>query len=386
MTDLSEMPKGFQLAGVRCGLKNKRNDLGLIISSTPAKIAGVLTTNHVRASCVDHTRQVVHNEVFRGLIVNSGNANCCTGEQGVLDTQEMATLVASRLGCELNEVAVASTGVIGQLIDMSKVRKGVEEAFGKLGPDPKPFKDAILTTDLVEKEAFASLAGGGVMYGVAKGSGMLAPNMATMLAFVMTDADCSGIDLQAVIKRVSARTFDRVSVDSDTSTNDMFLLIANGASKAHVSTEELENALMEVSLSLAKQIAKDGEGATKLITVTVQGSKDPYKIARSIAESPLVKTAMYGCDPNWGRIMMAAGKCGVPIDQNKAVLSLVCSGETHVLYEDGSPAAFDAVHVAAGLKSDQVEIFLDLGPGQAESVYTCDFSYGYIRINSEYHT
>lgn len=380
------IPKGFQLAGVRCGLKNKRNDLGLIIPDGTAQVAGVLTTNQVRASCVDHTRRVVSGGHLRGLIVNSGNANCCTGDQGILDTTEMAALVAKKLQCSAEEIAVASTGVIGQLLDMGKVRKGVEEAFGHLGQDPTPFKDAILTTDLVEKEASFEFGEGAVMYGVAKGSGMLAPNMATMLAFVITDADCSRLDLQAILRRVSAQTFDRVSVDTDTSTNDMFLLISNGASGVHVRTEELEDALTAVALTLAKKIAKDGEGATKLITVTVQGSSDPLRVARSIAESPLVKTAMYGCDPNWGRIMMAAGKCGVSLDQNEAVLSVTCSGETHVLFENGGPAAFDPVHVAASLKSDEVEIFLELGPGNCESVYTCDYSYGYIRINSEYHT
>lgn len=386
MTGDVKLPKGFQLAGVRCGLKNKRNDLGLIICEKQARIAGVLTTNQVRASCVDHTRKVVAGEVFYGLIVNSGNANCCTGDQGVLDTEEMASLVATQMGCKVEEVAVASTGVIGQLLDMGKVRKGFDEAYGKLGTETSPFKDAILTTDLVDKEASVEFAGGALMYGVAKGSGMLAPNMATMLAFVMTDADCSGIDLQAVVKRVASRSFDRVSVDTDTSTNDMFLFISSGASGVKVNAEELADALFEVALSLAKKIAKDGEGATKLITVTVQGSKDPLRVARSIAESPLVKTAMYGCDPNWGRIMMAAGKCGVELDQNAASLTLTCSGESHLLFEGGSPAAFDPVHVAAGLKSDEIEIFLDLGGGTQESVYTCDYSYGYIRINSEYHT
>lgn len=380
------IPKGFQFSGVRCGLKNRRADLGMIVSDRPAKIAGVLTTNQVRAACVDHTRKVIDGGRFKALVVNSGNANCCTGEQGQKDAYTMAAATGQLVGCSPEEAVVASTGVIGQLLDMTKVHKGITDAHMALGTDPKPFMEAILTTDLVEKQAEAELPGGAIVYGVAKGSGMISPNMATMFAFVVTDADCEEIDLQAVISRVTRSTFNRMTIDSDTSTNDMFLVIANGASGVKPSEAELESAVRDVSLSLTKQIAKDGEGASKLIEVVVKGTSDPDTVARSIANSPLVKTAMYGCDPNWGRIMMAAGKCGVPFDPSRAKLTLVTAGETHVLFENGGPAAFDPFHAAASLKSDHVIIDLDLGSGETSTIYTCDFSYGYIRINAEYHT
>ncbi|AIE85482.1 bifunctional ornithine acetyltransferase/N-acetylglutamate synthase [Fimbriimonas ginsengisoli] len=402
-------PKGFRFAGVRCGLKNKRNDLGMIVSDVLAQAAGVFTTNFVRAACVDHSRDVISGGTLRAVVVNSGNANCCTGEQGVRDTQKMSEWAAAALGTEPNEVAVASTGVIGHLLDMAKVERGIREAGTKLGDDPRPYMDAILTTDLVEKWAWTTCVPGeepsvvvdarfnanerpapagpyGVFYGVAKGSGMIAPNMATMLGFVVTDLDASGLDLPAILKRVSDRSFNCMTVDGDTSTNDMLLLLANGASGIRASEAEFEAALEGVCVSLAKQIARDGEGATKLVEIRVQGTSDPIKIARTIGESPLVKTAMFGCDPNWGRILMAAGRAGVPFTTADVSLSLLAGDEEHVLFEDGAPASFDPKRVSSALKSDHVVIDLNLGEGPSAKVYTCDFGYGYVRINAEYHT
>jgi glutamate N-acetyltransferase/amino-acid N-acetyltransferase len=303
----------------------------------------------------------------------------------------MAELTAKALGLDIGEIAVASTGIIGHVLNMSKVEKGIFDASQKLGDDPAPFKDAILTTDLVEKQAFAELPGGARVYGVAKGSGMIAPNMATMLAFMVTDADASHLDLDAILRKAVSVSFNRMTVDTDTSTNDTLLVMANGASGVSVSEEELLAGITKVCVSLAKQVARDGEGATKLIEVVVRGSEDPIRIARSIAESPLVKTAMFGCDPNWGRVMMAAGKTQVQFDVQHAVLKVFASGEEHTLFEDGAPAAFDAKRVSASLKDESVKLVLTLEPDTGEPlaeaiVYTCDLGYGYVRINAEYHT
>ena len=378
-------PKGFSYSGVRCGLKNKRNDIGLVFSDRPAKAAGLFTTNQVRAACVDYSKQAMQKGTLRGVVVNSGNANCCTGEQGERDTTQMANLAAAALGIAPDDLAVGSTGVIGQLLDMAKVEKGITEAATKLGPDPRPFMDAILTTDLVEKQASAPL-GDAIIYGVCKGSGMIAPNMATMLAYITTDADVEDLDLDAVLRRVSDKSFNCMTVDGDTSTNDMVIVLANGASGHNPTEAEFEQALTTVCVSLAKQIARDGEGATKLVEVVVTGTADPKKIARTIAESPLVKTAMFGCDPNWGRVLMAAGRAGIPFAKEDATLTIRANGEDHILFEKGAPGAFDPKRVSTALKSDYVIIDLELGHGEPATVYTCDFGYGYVRINAEYHT
>jgi glutamate N-acetyltransferase/amino-acid N-acetyltransferase len=384
-------------------LKNRRNDVGILLSDRPAQAAGLFTTNEVRAACVDYSRQAIADGSLRAILVNSGNANCCTGEQGLRDTARMAELAATSLDLTAADVAVASTGVIGQLLDMAKVEKGIAESALKLADDPRPFMDAILTTDLVEKYASATVgprvparalesgnaadgARGPTVFGVAKGSGMISPNMATMLAFVATDADVSGLDLDRMWRRACDASFNCMTVDGDTSTNDMAIVLANGASGFKPSEAELEEALTEVCVSLAKQIARDGEGATKLVEVRVTGSQDPKRIARTIADSPLVKTAMFGCDPNWGRIMMAAGRAGVPFRKEEAKLGILANGEEHLLFEFGGPAAFDPKRVSTALKSDHVIIELNLGRGETSRIFTCDLGYGYVRINAEYHT
>jgi glutamate N-acetyltransferase/amino-acid N-acetyltransferase len=382
---MAMIPKGFRFSGTRCGLKNKRNDLGMIVSDQPSTASGVFTTNLVHASCVDYTRDSLANGQLQAIIVNSGNANCCTGLQGERDTARIAELSGEALGISKDLIGVASTGVIGKLLDMAKVEKGVVDASTKLTDDPKPFMDAILTTDLVEKEASASV-GEALVYGVCKGSGMIAPNMATMLGFVVTDAEVDSETLNRVIRKAVEKSFNCLTVDSDTSTNDMVIVMANGASGYKPSEQELQMAIDDVCVSLTKQIAKDGEGATKLVEVSVKGTSNPKQIARTIADSPLVKTAMFGCDPNWGRILAAAGRSGVPFDPNVARLVVIASGEENVLFEDGAPAEFDAKYVSTALKSDVVRIELDLGPGEESTIYSCDFGYGYVRINAEYHT
>jgi glutamate N-acetyltransferase/amino-acid N-acetyltransferase len=394
------VPLGFKFAGVRCGLKNKRNDIGLIVSDRPARCAGVLTSNFVRAACVEHTRGVIASGEMQAIVANSGNANCCTGEQGSRDARRMAELAGAALHLDPGMIAVGSTGVIGHPLNMQKVEKGIAEAGKKLGADPKPFMDAILTTDLVEKWAWRSLedptlyrAGQkppegalGIVFGVAKGSGMMAPNMATMLSYIVSDLDASELDLKAILRRAADRSFNCMTVDGDTSTNDMLLVLCNGASGIRPSEEEFEKVLTDVCVSLAKQVARDGEGATKLVEVRVTGGPDPKRIARTIAESPLVKTAMFGCDPNWGRVLMAAGRCGVPFEVGDVRLSVSASGEDHLLFDQGAPAEFDPARVSAALKTDHVVIDLSLGEGDTAVIYTCDFGYGYVRINAEYHT
>ena len=393
------IPLGFQMSGVRCGLKNKRNDLGLILSDRPARAAGVLTTNVVRAACVDHTRDALRGGALRAVVVNSGNANCCTGPQGARDTLRMAELAAEGLGVDPLQVAVASTGVIGQPLDMVKVERGVRDASTRLGDDARPFMDAILTTDLVEKWAWRalegevatpaspSLSGGrGTLLGLAKGSGMIAPNMATMLGFLVTDLDVEGLDLDRLLRAAADVSFNRMTVDGDTSTNDMLILMANGASGVRATEEAFLGMLVDVCTSLAKQVARDGEGATKLVEVRVTGSPDPTRIARTIADSLLVKTAMFGCDPNWGRVLMAAGRAGVGFDPQEAVLAFVAGGESHVLFDRGAPTTVDPRRVSAAMKTDHLVVELNLGEGPSATVYTCDLSYGYVRINAEYHT
>ncbi len=287
---------------------------------------------------------------------------------------------------------------------MAKVEKGIREASQKLGADARAFMDAILTTDLVEKWAWVNRDNLDVVspqslsqrqhdgvheslvVGFAKGSGMIAPNMATMLGYVITDLDVEGLDLPKILKRVSDASFNCMTVDGDTSTNDMLKLMANGASGIKADEEQFEAALLAVCTSLAKQVARDGEGATKLVEVRVTGSSDPIKVARTIGESPLVKTAMFGCDPNWGRILMAAGRAGVPFTTKDVRLSLLATDEEHVLLVEDAPAYFVANRVSSDLKSDHVIIDLRLGEGPTATVYTCDFGYGYVRINAEYHT
>ncbi|RYG25670.1 bifunctional glutamate N-acetyltransferase/amino-acid acetyltransferase ArgJ [bacterium] len=394
------IPLGFQMAGVRCGLKNKRNDLGLILSDRPAIAAGVVTTNAVRAASVDYTRDVLRSGRLRAVVVNSGNANCCTGVQGVRDTVRMAELAAEGLGVDPREVAVASTGVIGQPLDMTKVEKGIRNASHKMGDDVKAFMDAILTTDLVEKWAWRAVEGEvaspssgtvdpskkGTILGLAKGSGMIAPNMATMLGYIVTDLDVEGLDLDAILRESADVSFNCMTVDGDTSTNDMLVLMANGASGVKVSCETFRAMLDDVCVSLAKQIARDGEGATKLVEVRVTGTENPTKVARTIAESPLVKTAMFGCDPNWGRVLMAAGRSGVALDPQQALLTFIAGGEGHILFERGTPTTIDPRRVSAAMKTDYLVVDLWLGEGPTATVYTCDLSYGYVRINAEYHT
>lgn len=391
-------PLGFKAAATRAGLKSKNLDLMLLVADGPAACAGVFTKNLVAAASVGYSKEIAMIGSARAIFCNAGNANACTGPQGEADNRACAVLTAQALGLQPNQVFVASTGVIGRPMPMAKVASAVPAAAIALqeGEDADAnIAQAIMTTDLRPKQIAVEILSdhwiGPLRIGaVAKGSGMIAPNMATTLGFITTDAQIASPALQRALVSVMNRTFNRVTVDGDTSTNDMVLAMASGAGPANIATDEafqdFEAGLHHVCAYLAKEIAGDGEGATKLVTVKVKGARtdaEADKVARSIAESPLVKTALFGCDPNWGRIMAAAGRSGVIFDPARASAFI---GPVQV-YRGGMGADFDADAAHAYLNRKEVDIVVDLAVGPAEAfIWTCDFSYDYVRINAEYHT
>lgn len=387
-------PSGFRAGAVACGIKKSgKPDLALIASDAPSAFAGVLTTNRVHAACIDINRERLNGGVCQAIIVNSGNANCFTGEAGREDALQMCALTADALGIASGHVAAASTGHIGERLPMGKLRAGIAQLPGVLSAEGGPrAAQAIMTTDLVPKHVAVrvALGGGPVTIGaVAKGSGMIEPNMATMFCFLTTDADVPAGTLQRLLERAVDESFHCLTVDGDTSTNDMVLMLANGASGVALGEGDeprIQAALTLVCQQMAKAIAADGEGATKLIEIRVTGAsskEDARRVGKTIANSPLFKTAMFGCDPNWGRITAAAGRAGVPLDQAKLNLSII--GQQIV--RGGEPVMLSLEDAGNLLKTDFVTIELDLGLGGGEAVvWTCDLSYDYVRINADYHT
>ena len=389
-------PKRFLAAGVRAGIKEQGEDVALIYSEMPASAAGVFTANIVRAAPVLVSQLRVPRATARAVIVNSGNANACTGEQGLQDARAMTAQTARLLEIAEEDVLVASTGVIGKRLPMDRVSAGIEEAVRSLSRDGGPSAArAIMTTDTRPKEASAEVSIGGSKVrigGIAKGAGMICPNVATMLAFITTDAAVAPEMLQAALSNAAERSFNCLTVDGDSSTNDTVIVLANGAAgnprieRRDRDWEELADALEFVSVSLAKQIAKDGEGATKMIEITVRGAKsfqDARQIARTVANSPLVKTAMFGCDANWGRVLAAAGRAGVDFDPSAVSLFF---GTTPVV-RHGEPVDFSQAEMHELLRGSEVNVLLEIGSGPGSAaVWTCDFSYDYVRINAEYHT
>jgi glutamate N-acetyltransferase/amino-acid N-acetyltransferase len=387
------LPLGFRYAAAYAGLRKiKKDDLALIVSDTPAVAAAVFTQNRVVAAPVVLARKNLR--ASRGkasaILVNAGNANCATrtGDQAALATVRAA---AKALGVKPEYILPASTGVIGVEMDDGKVVAALPGLAARL--DASQFDavaGAILTTDLVPKTAFAEIKSGrriALIAGMTKGSGMIQPNMATTLGFVVTDAVISPAALRSALKRAIDRSYNRISVDGDTSTNDTVAVLANGASGVKPSGKAVEAALTSVLESLAQQIARDGEGARKLVTIDVEGAaneKAAAKIARSIANSPLVKTAIAGSDPNWGRILCAAGYAGVAFDPRKADIDMqgvaVCRG--------GLDADFDEVELKHKLDQTDCSIrFAIRGGGKGDArFWTCDFTEGYIRINASYRT
>lgn len=386
-------PKGFHGSGMHCGLKKRKKDLGWLYSDVPCQVAGVFTTNLVQAAPVTYTKALVKKGQVQAIIVNSGNANACTGEQGIQDTATMAQLAGAALKIDPSLVAVASTGVIGQLLPMDTMAQGIAE-LAKEGSG-RDFQQAILTTDTCEKSVVyqGEIAGRKItVAGCGKGSGMIHPNMATMLGFVTTDAAIEQTLLQKLLAELTETTFNQITVDGDTSTNDMVLVLANGQAGnpcIQPNTAEYQafkELLAAVLTTLAKAIAKDGEGATKLIEVVTRGALDDLQarmISKTIVGSPLVKTALFGKDPNWGRILCAIGYSGAELDVNQLTIRL---GEIPV-FTQGVPMIFSQEDMACYLENPELVIQVDLGEGTGQGrAWGCDLTYDYVKINALYHT
>ncbi|MDP4156392.1 MAG: bifunctional ornithine acetyltransferase/N-acetylglutamate synthase [Bacillota bacterium] len=391
------LAKGFKAGGIYCGLKKSGNlDLGYIVSEVPATAAGVYTTNVFQAAPLLVTQESISKEKkLQAIIVNSGNANSCTGDQGVKDAYEMQKEFASELGIKEHYVAVTSTGVIGEKLPMDKVLSGIKQILKEENEAVGKFQTAILTTDLAPKNIGVQIKVDGKIIsigGAAKGSGMIHPNMATMLGFVTTDANIEQDSLLAALKEVTNQTFNMITVDGDTSTNDMVLVMANGMAGNNTLTIEhpewniFVNGLKLVCQELAKKIAKDGEGATKLIEVQVNSANsqsDACAVGKSIISSNLVKTAIYGTDPNWGRIVSAIGYSGVPVEPNLVKVSI----GSFVVFENGLPCPINEEEVKQYLEQDTIQIFVELNQGDdSAAAWGCDLTYDYIKINASYHT
>ncbi len=390
------MCQGFKFAGVASGLKkNGQKDLGLIYCARPANVAGVFTRNQVKAAPVLLDMQRITSGVCRAVIVNSGNANCCTGAQGMRDAFSMARWTAAGLDMPEEQVLVASTGVIGQPLAADRIQKAVPDLVKALdAAGITHFAEAIMTTDTVPKIVSQKGNLDGVPFtvtGVAKGAGMIRPDMATMLCFVMTDIAAEPALLKEMLVAATNRTLNCISIDGDTSTNDTVLLMANGLSgavvKRYAEKKVFQQGLDAVLMALGKQLVKDGEGATKLVEIVVQGAASDAaarQIADIVAHSNLVKTALFGEDANWGRIIGAVGRAGVPIqpDAIDVYFADVRMGKNG--RGCGQKAEIEATRV---LKKPEFAITIDLNAGQGRaSVFTCDFSIDYVRINADYRS
>lgn len=389
-------PKGFHAGGLHCGIKRKRDDLGWLYSDIPANTAAVYTTNQFQAAPLQVTKEsVAVEQKIQGLLVNSGVANACTGEEGMQNAYQMRHLFAQKLGVEDHLVAVNSTGLIGNQLPMEKLTSGVEKIDLK-STEPESFNQSIVTTDTFTKQSCFQLEIDGKLVtiaGSAKGSGMINPNMATMLSFLTTDASIESSTLDSALRTAVNKTFNCITVDGDTSTNDTVMVMANGlAGNASITEADKKNfhlfteALTMICQSLAKQIARDGEGATKLIDAHVTGAEcteDAQAMAKSIVGSSLVKTAVFGADANWGRIICAMGYSGIDFDPNNIYLWI---GDTPVM-ENGLPIDFSEAIVQTYLEQETVMITADMKKGNAEAhAWGCDLSYDYVKINASYRT
>jgi glutamate N-acetyltransferase / amino-acid N-acetyltransferase len=388
--------RGFRAAGISAGIKANRNpDLALLVSDAPAQAAAVFTTNKATAAPVIVSREHLQRSggIARAIVVNSGCANACTGEDGLAAARETTAETARLVGCPIEQVLVASTGVIGVSLPMDKIAAGLPSALAALGADQGPqAARAIMTTDPFPKEAAARIAIGGrevAIGGMAKGSGMIEPMMATMLAFVTTDASVPQALLDRALREAVHDTFNAITVDGECSTNDCVMLLANATSGAVVSDATYGaflDGLTAVCRTLALGIVRGGEGATKLVTVSVSGaasSEEARRAAKAIANSPLVKTAIHGGDPNWGRLIAVAGRAGVAFELERAAVRI---GST-VLFDRGRPHDERTPEAAEYLKGTDLTVSVDLGAGSASStVWTCDLSAEYVRINADYRT
>jgi glutamate N-acetyltransferase/amino-acid N-acetyltransferase len=389
--------KGFLAAGVAAGIKRSgKLDVALVAADHAVPASAVYTTNAVAAAPVVVSRAHTAHGHVRAAVINSGNANACTGPQGLADARAMAASVASALECAAEEVVVSSTGVIGVPLPLETVLSGISAAATALSADSGPLAaEAIRTTDTFAKQCAVVLTVDGVDYtvgGMAKGSGMIQPNMATMLALVTTDAPLTPGACASALRSATARTFNRITVDSDTSTNDMCLLMASGSAGGEAigvhdgRFAPVAAAIHHVCGELARMIVRDGEGATKFVEVTVRGAEsesDAEMAAFAIANSPLCKTAIFGADANWGRVAMAIGKSGARVDPDR--FDVVFAGIATC--EAGAALAFDEIAAAEALSKRDVDVLVDLHLGRGEAtVWTCDLSYEYVRINGEYRS
>ena len=390
-------PKGFVAGATHAAIKTggeKRLDLGILYSETPCIIAGTFTTNKVKAAPVVLCQERLERKSAQAIVVNSGCANACTGEQGLADSAEMAGLTAVKLGISPEDVLVASTGVIGVPLPMERLRTGIKD-ITLSSEGGHQLAKAMMTTDTFPKEIAVSLRLGDkevTIGGVAKGAGMIHPDMATLLCFLTTDAAIDAGFAQRALKRAVDDSFNMITIDSDTSTNDTVLLFANGLAgnkplkASMVEAELFRAALREVCLYLAKCIARDGEGATKLIEVVVEGAltlKDARIASRTIASSPLVKAAVHGNDPNWGRIIAALGRSGAEINLSKIDLYI----KDLCLFRNGCSTIFDKAEASDVLKNAEVPIRVCLNLGKkSAAAWGCDLSEEYVTINSDYTT
>ncbi len=390
-------PRGFRAGTAECAIKySSRPDLTVIASDTPAVCAGMFTTNRIKAAPVLVSRRNVQNGAARAIVANSGNANTCNGEDGIAAALAMTVETARALGCEPADVLVASTGVIGRPFPIEKAVAGIPRAVAALSAEGGALAArAIMTTDTVPKEVAVEIEAGDVpvrIGAIAKGSGMIRPDMATMLCFITTDADIEPSALRKALRHAVAVSFNCITVDGDMSTNDTVFVLANGRagnptlrsrSKAF---DAFTEGLTEVCLRVARMLVMDGEGATKFIAIRVSGAaskEEARQVGLAIANSPLVKTAFYGCDPNWGRIICAAGYSGVAIDESLTTIAINGS----VLFDTGKVAPFEEAEMRKKLAAREIDVEVGLGMGQAEAtIYTTDLSHEYIKINAEYTT
>ncbi len=388
-------PKGFRATGVACGLKKTGAlDLALVVSDSDCACAGVFTTNRVQAAPVLYDKETLahasRRRAIRVVVANSGCANACTGDAGLADTRETAEATARALGCRADQVLVLSTGVIGQRLPMDKLRAGIADAAPRVSPDGgADASRAIMTTDTRPKVSAISHLPYAIG-GMAKGAGMIHPNMATMLSVITTDAKIEPELLDRALRAAVGVSFNRISIDGDMSTNDTLLVLANGASGYAIhntqQAAEFTGELTQVCTDLAKQLVRDGEGATKFVEIAITGARDEseaVRVAKSIANSPLTKTALYGGDANWGRVVAAAGYSGVAVEPSHMKLWF---GDVNV-FANGMPTDFDEADSTRAIAGKDISIRLDLGMGSASAtVWTCDLSHDYVTINGKYRT
>jgi glutamate N-acetyltransferase / amino-acid N-acetyltransferase len=380
-------PQGFLAAAKNVGIKDETLDMTVIYSTLRAQAAAMFTRNRFPGAPVIVGRAHISDGFAQAIVVNSKNANVATGQRGIEDAVEMCRLVAGELGLDARDVLPFSTGVIGRHLPMDKIRAGLQGIRAELRPNNLELAArAIMTTDMYPKYTSRQV-GSAVVAGIAKGAGMIEPNMATMLVYILTDAELSSQVMRPMLRRAVDRSFNAISIDTDTSTSDTVVLMANGLAGA-VHRRAFEEALTDVCEHLAREIARNGEGASKLLTVQVSGAKNPRQakfVAKAVVNSPLVKTAVYGCDPNWGRVIMAVGKCADERDIEPE-RTTIRFGSTPV-FELGSPVECDLEALQKYLGQEEVEIGVDLGIGHATArVWGCDLTEGYVKENAYYTT